>query len=398
MLSSDKAAKALGVALLILTTTAFLLPKYQVAGLNVGVLELLCIFGILALSPYAPLSNIFIQQKRELIYCTLLLAYGFLWSLIESDTMSVIIAMRVVLFCAWSIVILNTIPIKSLEFALKTASLVILLIYTPSAINAIVSLLSGEMSLFTFLWDYDAGRLKAPHEIGTSSVPIGYLFSIISISCFQFSYRSRSNSGIWALSGVIFVLFSFLTASRAAIIGSSLSLLAYFFACTRNKARSKLPIHLAVLAIPISFAGVFLFAKSSIDDQIDGSTYQRLEYYLKALKLTFDGFAPATIGSGISDDLLYLRTGTSFYESMIFNSLVQGGLPLFLAATLVVAGPLIVCIRRCRSDDARAFLLALSANVIIGNMIAGANYFSQYSYFYFIVLLFILTKWQPRTQ
>jgi len=276
----------------------------------------------------------------------------------------------------------------AIKQTLKTVTVILLVFYMSDAVHALSSLLSGKTSLFEFMWNYDAGRLTAPNEgsEGTSSVPIGYLFSFIFL--FAISQYDKDRTAKWFLVSLIAIAMCVLTASRTSIL-SVMAVISIFGFYSNKKSKFIRQTGIMLMSCgAIYWLADILLSKSIIDESLDGSSLQRLGYYQTAIENLFSGPASFIFGNGISDSLLLNRTGTSFYESLLFNSMAQGGIILFVPSLMMLTSPFYSAyrIKQRIPPNQRRNLLSVGMIVLIGNMVGGANYFSLYAYLYFCLL------------
>ncbi|MFN7505582.1 MAG: hypothetical protein ACK5Q1_08475 [Limnobacter sp.] len=389
----SKGRQTLVAILLTFACLGFLAPRLEVSGTRLALTDLACILIIVVViwgpTKYGELKLGF--RAFELYYAGILLALGFGYCIAFSDLGSLVQSLRTLLFCLAGISA-ALLSYAKLQQTLKIVTIVLFLWFTPTAVITLISLASGQLSLAQFMWEYDAGRLTAPHEVsGTSSVPIGYLFSFVFLySVYLFDTRRSTGTLLVAMIGLI---LCFLTASRASILSAAAVLIIFIFYWSRtNGIKGKLAG--VSLGVPIIAAiGWIILEKTLIDDTLDGSGMQRLGYYSVAVNNLLTDPISLLVGFGVSDALLEQRTGVSFYESLLFNSLAQGGVLLLIPSLGLVIHPLLhaAAVKRKPNENTTRNLLALGAIVFVGNSIGGANFFSLYAYMYFS-LLFELHK------
>lgn len=389
-----KGRQSLLAILLALACVGFLAPRFEVSGTRVALTDLACILiiGVVAWGPtaYARLRLGF--RGFELFYAGVLLVLGLGYGVIFTDLGSFVQGLRIFVFCLAGIsaAFLST---AQLQRTLKAASVILLLWYGPATANTVVSLISGEVSLAQFMWDYDAGRLTAPHEVsGTSSVPLGYLFAFVFLyGLNQLDARRSVGALLFAVMGLA---LCFLTASRASILSAAVLLIIFMFDWARNNGFKGILVAFALCLPIIVVIGLAIMEKTLVDDALDSSGLQRLGYYTMAVDNLLTNPMSLLVGFGVSDALLERRTGIAFYESLLFNSLAQGGLLLLIPSLGLVVHPLL---QAAAANGRRASyvirnLLAVGAIVFIGNSIGGANFFSVYAYAYYSLLFELLRR------
>jgi len=381
--------------LFVLACIGFLAPRFELFGTRLALTDFVCLF-IVCVVVWGPTNYINLKlgfRKLELFYGCVLLVLGFGYGIAFTDTGSVALGIRILLFCLAG-VSAAFLSLDHLRRTLNAVTVILLLWFGIAAANAIASLLSGEISLVQFMWEYDAGRITAPYEVsGTSSVPLGYLFAFVFLYGLH-QLDSRRSIGALLLTSLGLVL-CFLTASRASILSAALVLMVFLVIRTRRMSFKGM-LAAAALFLPIILAiGWSIIEKSLVDgDGLDSSSMQRLGYYTRAVNNLFSDPISLLAGFGISDVLLEQRTGVAFYESLLFNSLAQGGVLLLIPSLGLVASPLL---QAAAVDSKRARrmlrnLLALGAVVFIGNSIGGANFFSVYAYVYYSLLFELLRR------
>lgn len=385
----SKGRQTLLSILLALGCVGFLAPRFELAGTRIALTDLICllIIGVVAWGPttYVHLKLGF--RKFELFYSGVLLVLGFGYSIAYADTGSFALSVRILVFClaGISVAFLST---DHLRRTLKVVTIILLLWFGPAAARVVGSLLSGEISLVQFMWEYDAGRLTAPYEVsGTSSVPLGYLFAFVFLyGLYQLDARRSVGALLFTIMGLV---LCFLTASRASILSAALVLVVFMVIRTQKMGLKGMLVS-AALILPIILAiGWSIIEKSLVDgDGLDSSGMQRLGYYTMSVNNLFSNPISLLAGFGVSDVLLEQRTGVAFYESLLFNSLAQGGVLLLIPSLGLVLSPMLQA-AAVDSKSARRVLrnlLALGAIVFIGNSIGGANFFSVYAYMYYSLL------------
>lgn len=385
----SKGRQTLLAIMLGLACIGFLAPRFVISGTRVALTDLACIFSIclLMLGPTKYSQYISGFRKAELFYVSFYLILGLGYSIVYFDPGSLVIAIRVLLFClaGATVAFLSEVALKR---TLMWVTLILLFFYAFDTVNAVVSLVSGKTSLFEFMWNYEGGRLTAPHEgtEGTSSVPIGYLFSFVFLYAFSQYHKVRSIS--WALISVITISMCVLTASRAAILSVIMIIMVFGYYSNKNSKFLKRVVIMALLFTIIYFLAEILSTKSIINGSLDGSSLQRLNYYSSAFDRFFSEPNSFIFGNGLSDTLLLSRTGIAFYESLLFNSMAQGGIILFISSSALLCSFFYQAYRNKQRIllNQRCNLISIGLIIFIGNMMGGANYFSLYSYLYFCLL------------
>ena len=385
----SKTSQKLIAFLLGLAAVGFLAPRFEFVSTRLAVTDLACflIICVVALGPTNYSHYRSGIRGVELSYTVIFSILGIYYSLVFYDLGSLIIPLRVLYYClaGASVAFLSK---AVLDFTLKAVTFLIILFYIPDAVNAFTSLVGGKITLIEFMWNYEAGRLTAPYEgsEGTSSVPIGYLFSFIFLYTISQYYGTRSVK--WFFLSAISITMCVLTASRSSVLTAIATVAIFYYYDAHNSGILKRIIKICIALIVIYFLGEILLSKSVIDGSLDGSSTQRVLYYQTAYNNLFSDLTTFLLGNGISDSLLLTRTGIAFYESLLFNSMAQGGIILFFSSAILLASTLYFSYRpgACISLNQKRQMLSIGLVIIIGNALGGANYFSIYSYLYFRLL------------
>ncbi|MCA3255323.1 MAG: hypothetical protein INF91_06885 [Alphaproteobacteria bacterium] len=374
----------------------FLLPKVPLGGFEAGLTELMAValagLGLIVPVDRAALVEAVRSRLTELVYAIAFVLLAVVHGAFGSDPASIALAVRVFMFVLAGI-ILSTIDFNDARRGMMALSVIILAFYTPTMVSTVWRLGTGELGLAKFLWDYDAGRIVAPHESGrTSSVPLGYLMSILFLFFCLELRRKRS----LVIAGLVIVSFTavLLTASRAALLGGVATLMLYGLPSIWQASKPFVRFLTVLIGGSFSVAALaIVYAKTLIDGALDGSGQQRLDYYSNALTNVVSDPLRFMVGFGISDAQLNARTGIAFYESLLFNSLVQGGVIFAVLSFVMIASPLLLALGRGKSVDQRLAALALAATVGVGNLIGGANFFSVYAFFaYSLLHVYVRTR------
>jgi hypothetical protein len=376
--------------LLGLAVIGFLAPRFEILGLRLAYTDLFCLI-ILSMAIIGPTDYSIYRsgiRRVEISYIVILLVLGVYYGLAYSDPASLFIPLRLLVFCVAgaTAVFINK---QILNKTLKIITWIIIVAYIPDSVNALYSLISGKITLFDFMWNYDAGRLTAHYEgaEGTSSVPIGYLFSFIFL--YNYSKYSENRSVKWFVLSLISITMCILTASRSSILSCITTIIIMQFGRKSKATIKERIIKIFLLLLMVYYLGDLLLSKSLIDGSLDGSSSQRLSYYTKA----YDDFLSQPkiflLGNGISDSLLFNQTGIAFYESLLFNSMAQGGFFLFISSLTLLISPLfyVYRFRNILLDCEKRSIISICLIVIVGNALGGANYFSFYAYLYYRLLL-----------
>jgi hypothetical protein len=186
-------------------------------------------------------------------------------------------------------------------------------------------------------------------------------------SCLPFVFKST-------LKKYAFILGIIGTTSRAALISV---ILVYMRRINLKKVTNI--ISLAVLFLMLSI--VYLKSFSANDGELDGSANKRLTLYKSSVDLLLTNPASMLVGFGLSTNTLASKTGEGFYESFIVNSLMQGGLFLFLTSIWIII--------KSFYYDYEYKLFSISIVIFFGNALGGGNYFSMFAYPIMVLILLL---------
>lgn len=341
------------IFLIVLFVAGWLVPKVSL-GASVGIQDLA---SVLLLINFKIKKDVFHLFYGELVYAILLLFFAVIEFVMYNSLDGFLISVRILLYVLAGISILRyNINIIQKSFRVIVKIYIVYFIY--NFLIIIFYVLNGGVSLAVFLLGYGDFRIKAPFEGGgTTTVPIGYMLSLLLTVTFALYGR---------LTNIFFSLCALGTASRSAI-------LSVFLILGRQMNFRKISSWLFALPIVILFLG-FIYMKSFGSDSgsLDGSSSKRMELYTYALKVIWENPSALLIGVGVSGSVLEARLGESFFESMLFNSLVQGGVLLLLSSVFIIVKSIYY--------DYRYKLNYLSIPILIGNVIGGSNYFSMFAF------------------
>lgn len=378
----DRQRYFLVTACSLVALSAFM-PKIVLGGVAVGAFEFLLPFAVLMMLSVR--KEAYIRPYCGWVQSSYLVIGLFLGSLefaLLAYWDSILPWVRSWMLLAFSALLVSRLNLLEKRLFADIFCVAIALFFLFQAVGALISLATGRITLFDFLWTYDAGRPHVPGESNTSSVPLGYLFVFCAI--FQL-YAARSKMSVPRFTlFTIFAVLTLLSTSRAAAIGLLVALVLILLFDRNLSGRAPLLLAFALIA---SGAGLFAYEKSFEIDSLDPSTQTRIAYYQQAVDLSLNDSKALLVGTAVGPSAMESATGTSFFESFLFNSLVQGGVLLFALS-------LLLCIRifrkRYSGHPSSAYANAVGANLVVGNFIGGSNFFSPYAYLFFMCLVSLL--------
>lgn len=349
------------VFFIVLYVCGWLLPKISLGGLSLGIQDLACLLLLIRFKIRKDLLSIF---YGELAYSIFLVFYSVVELISAGGLDGILISVRVFLFVIAGIGILRY-EMETIRKSLRVIMRIYIAYFLYNFLLIIYSLTVGGVSLIVFLRGYGDFRIKAPFEGGgTTTVPIGYMFSIL-LTATLVLYGKWTNFFI--------SLCALGTASRSAILSV---FIVHGFKMNYKKVSSWF------LAVPfvILFAGfVIMKSYSSDSGDIDGSSSKRLDLYSYAISMIWHQPSALLLGFGVSAKALDASIGESFFESMLFNSLMQGGVILLLSSAYIL-------IKSVYYDNFYK-LNYISIPILIGNLIGGSNYFSMFAFPLMVVII-----------
>lgn len=298
---------------------------------------------------------------------SVLVVLGCIHSILNGVILDMIIPLRYLCLFYFSFILAKSLNKKEINFIFPLSLLTICGIYTVYSIPVVFKILSRELTVLNFLYDYDAGRIRVFFENGTTSVVLGYLLSLL----FAIVLCSSSIKGRKVLLLLLFCL-GILTASRANIL-SNLSTIIVYQLLSKSDYRLSWYGKMLMIFILVGIGTYIILLKMILaNTQIDGSTSIRLRYYLIAINSAETVF-DLWFGHGFSEESLFRKFTISFFESYFFNTYVSGGILGLISCTLIL----------CRTFylfglTGRKYFTILSG-VLIGNMLGGANFFSIFT-------------------
>lgn len=332
----------------------WLLPKLNI-GANVGVQELAAV--LILLYRYKISSQILSIMYADICFAVLLLAYGVLYLLILADVEGFLIGVRTILFVFASMSFSNY-SLLILKKLLNVVIFITFLFVLWSVSRILLNIIFNSFDLNNFLYGSDSYRVRAPFQNGgaSSQVPIGYLLALI--LCLPTVMDSRFKK-------IVFMLGAIGTTSRASILSIALVYL-------RKIKLTKFSGFFTIVFISLIGLVMYLKSTSLNDGELDGSASKRLELYSSSYSIMIEHPAAIFLGFGVSTSALADSTGEGFYESFIINSLMQGGILLFIGSILILLKTLYY--------DYKLKLHSIGVVVFFGNALGGSNYFSMFAY------------------
>lgn len=345
----------------------WIFPKLSISNVNIGIQEIAAI--LLILFYYKVEKKIIFYFSLDLLFSLLLFLLACIFIINDSDYEGILIGIRTLIFVVASIG-LSSFSVDELEKLLKSVLFYIFIFILFSLIRIIVNLIFNTFEPTNFFYGSDSYRIRAPFENGgaSSQVPIGYMLALI----------LTNNKFLNNFKRFTLILGAIGTTSRA-------SLISIIFIFIKKINFKKISSYLTILLIII--LGYLFYLKSfshSDNGTLDGSSNQRIELYTKSINTLFENPQALLFGYGLSSNMLLKKTGDGFYESFIFNSLMQGGVFLFLFSILILIKTFYI--------EFRYKINSIGLVVLIGNLLGGSNYFSMYAYPIMVLLIIIETK------
>lgn len=348
---------------IILYVCGWLFPKLTIGGINLGIQDLACVLLLLNIKINKNYLNFFFA---ELLYASVILLFSVFEIINNSSLEGALIAIRIFLFVISGIAI-SRFQILTIRTALKLIVKIYIIYFLYNLIIILYNIIGGGINLIVFLRGYGDFRIKAPFEGGgTTTVPIGYMFSIL-LTLTLVHYNRWIN--------FFFSICALGTASRSAI-------LSVFVTNGLNMNFKRISSWLLAIPFIVLFIGFVLMKSLGDSGEIDGSSAKRFDLYIYALKLMWHNPIALFTGFGVGPKVLEANIGESFFESLVFNSLIQGGLILFISSIFILI--------KCVFCDIKYKLNYISIPVLIGNLIGGSNYFSMFA-FPLMILIIVYT-------
>lgn len=330
--------------LVIIFLCGFLLPKISFLGTYISIPDILSVFFSIYLLKVRYKIKIINILKFEILivfFYILLLFYNYLANNI--DLYSFLNITRFTFYIWATVNLISFLGNKSkklIEISIFTIGIYVLFY----VLYIIVNIWNYPISVIFF--GYTSIRLKLPFEYsGTTSVPFGYLLSLI----FVYTLGSKKNNSFLFFIGQIF------TMSRAAILASLIFL---FF---KNK-------KIFFISFPLVVA--FILYKSFSSGELDYSSYDRFYFFIFSFNFFLKSLPHSLLGFGLSPNILYENTGYFYYENIFAQSLMNGGL-IFL---------LIIILMYFTFAYRILFLgMYIYIPVLVGNFFGGYNLFSTIS-------------------
>jgi hypothetical protein len=330
--------------LVIIFLCGFLLPKISFLGTYISIPDILSVFFSIYLLKVKYKIKIINILKFEILitfFYILLLLYNYLASNI--DLYSFLNITRITFYIFATINIISFLGNKSqkiIDISIYTIGIYVLFYVFYIIINI------WKYPIEVIFYGYSSIRLKLPFEYsGTTSVPFGYLLSLI----FAYILGSKKNSSF------LFFVAQIFTMSRSAILSSLIFL---FF---KNK-------KLFFISFPVIVA--LLLYKSLAKGEIDHSSYDRIFFFIYSINFYLKSLPHSLLGFGLSPNILYENTGYFYYENIFAQSLMTGGIIFFLINILMYF-----------TFAYRLLFLGMYIYipVLVGNFFGGYNFFSTIS-------------------
>jgi hypothetical protein len=339
----------------IIFVCGFLLPKFSVMGFYTSFSDICgCILTILLFYKFTLIDikiiNLFIFELTSSFFIIFLLFFNFVTNNI--DSYSYLYTSRIIIYIFASIYIIKNTNLDSYKILNFSINIITIYIY----IYIFLILLNiWNFSIDEILYGYTFVRLKLPFEYsGTTSVPFGYLLSLI------FTYLVATKKSHLS----VYFIAQILTMSRAAVLSSSVIILL-------KKRKFGLIIFLLTL--------LFIINKTLLSGGLDHSSSDRLVFFFYSLEFYFNSFSKFIFGYGLSPSLLYLNTGYYYYENIFSQALMNGGI-IFLILTFTM-----YLIFAFRIIFMKKYIYI---PVLIGNFLGGFNLFSTISLPLYFLLVF----------
>lgn len=340
--------------LFLLLHLGWLFPKIDLGILNLGIQE---ISGVIIIVFFLKIETSFLKIFfLEIAFAFMSLVIGLSYFVFNHDYYGLFLGIRLLVFTLALLSIEK--DCNFIEDILKYCAKVCFLFVLFSIIAIIISFGLGGFNIFDFLYGSGYNKIRAPFEgnnAASSQIPMGILLALLSIF---------PNHIVGSFQRKVFVIGTFLSTSRAAILG-------YVSAIIIN--RNTIFIYKSLIIIMgASFIYFKTYLQGGYSNTLDGSTNLRLELYLHAIKFYSENPVLLLLGNGIGSKSLMENTGYGFYESSIINSLMQGGIILMLLIVFIFIRNLIF--------DRKYNLGGISILLLAANTVGGDNYFSMYSY------------------
>lgn len=345
----------------------WLLPKLNVGGVNIGIQELVAL--MLILYNYRISSHAMKVFRADIYFSVAYLLFAILHFIRLLDYEGLLIGVRTMIFLFAGLG-LSSFDEQTLKRTIKSVTFINICFLTWSVSRIILHTFSTSFDIINFFYGGDSYRVRAPFENGgaSSQVPIGYMIALM--FCIPVVYFSL-------LKRVIVIIGAIGTTSRASIISLAIVM------GKRLKVAS-LPGILSLIVVAVLIVTIYLKSFSANEGDIDGSANKRFELYLSSINIMISNPESILIGFGLSTASLENATGEGFYESFLFNSLMQGGLFLFVSSVWILV--------KTFYYDYKYNLYSASIVVFFGNAIGGSNYFSMYAFPLFMLLVFSALK------
>lgn len=356
------------VALMFVFVVGWLLPKFSLGGVNIGIQEISSILILLT----------FKMQKiaQRILLWDILYSFAFATIAVGNfilfkDLEALLTGLRTLLFVA---VCMNfsALSVKEIVKLKHYVLLVNYLFVTISVFRILFHFIFDGFDALNFFYGADSYRVRAPFENGgaSSQVPIGYML----VFCFLMMASSEWVKKTITLSGII------ATTSRAALLSVVFSVIK---GMNFRKAGN-----LVLAFIILALLGTIVYLKSFManDGALDGSANKRLELYISAITLMLKSPAAILTGFGVTTKALAEATGEGFYESFLFNSLMQGGVILLALSVGILI--------KAFYWEKKYGLSGIGIAIFLGNAIGGSNYFSMYAYPLMALWIFSSVKQQ----
>lgn len=334
----------------------WLLPKIKIGGFNLGLQEFAAILMILY--RYRIKSYILRIFRADLYFSLFLFGFGIFYFVKIGDLEGILMGVRTMLFVFASLSF-SAFSKADLNKLIKRVSTVYLVFVIWSVTRILFNILVNSFDMLNFFYGSDSYRVRSPFENGgaSSQVPIGYMLALL--LCLPSVAKSRFKK-------IAFMLGAFGTTSRASILS-----IAIVYARKIDFRKIGGIISISLLVSLLAYAA-YLKSFSMSGGELDGSANKRLELYFNSIGLMFRNPESLLIGFGVSTNVLASATGEGFYESFIVNSLMQGGLFLFIISIWILV--------KTFYYDFKYRMYSISIVVFFGNAVGGSNYFSMFAY------------------
>jgi hypothetical protein len=341
-------------SLFLMLHLGWIFPKVNLGFLNLGVQE---ISALLIIILYLKIEISFLKFFfLEIFYAFVIILIGLGYFIKNQDFYGLFLGVRLMLF---TLAILS-IDKKSnyieniLKYCVKFCFVFVLF----SILFIALSFGLNGFNIIDFLYGSGYNKIRAPFEgdnAASSQIPIGILLAILSV------FPKNLLTG---LSRKYFIIGTFLTTSRAAILG-------YISAVIFNS-KSRFFYKVIIFLSGALFLFVKTFSQGGYSNTFDGSSNVRLKLWSHAITFYSEHPYRLLFGNGIGSRSLFENTGFGFYESSIVNSLMQGGVPLMTVVLFIFFRNIVY--------DRKFKLEGISFLLLFANSLGGDNYFSMYSY------------------